>query len=76
MLPKAKLLFKCQHGLSSQGWRDPQDGLHLRLQGFWGCTETLTILLLTLCFNSLCICPILKKQTCLFSEITFTGIHL
>lgn len=27
MLPKAKLLFKLQQGLSFQGWQDPQDGL-------------------------------------------------
>lgn len=27
MLPKAKLLFKFQQGLSFQGEKDPQDGL-------------------------------------------------
>lgn len=38
MLPKTKLLFKLQQGLSFQGWKDSKDGLYLRLQGFWGCT--------------------------------------
>lgn len=62
MMPKAKLLFKFQEVLSFRGWKDLQEGLYLRLQGFWGlCTEVAhryTTLPLTLHFNSLCIFPI------------------
>lgn len=65
MMPKAELLFKLQQVLSFQGWKDLQEGLYLRLRGFWGlCIEAAqipTTLPLTLHFNSLCIFPIKKK---------------
>ena len=52
MMPRAKVLFRLQRGLSFQGWKDPKEDLHHRLRGFWGLdievSHTPTTLLLTL----------------------------
>lgn len=63
---KVQMLFKLQQGLSSWGWRGPQESLHLRFQGFWGLdvevAQTPITWLLTLHLRFLCNFSLKKKS--------------